>query len=157
MALGLLREMREWKVVPNEVCCSAVVSACEKIGVWSRALSILFSMPSSRVLANMITFNAGISACGKGRSWCWALQLFTAAKGGDEITFRAAITAACQEAQWQPAMSLLRDMDQLSLEVGVEASEVLINACASSHQVQSVESFLRQLGKGAMDRLRSLC
>ncbi|CAJ1336390.1 unnamed protein product [Effrenium voratum] len=30
--------MRQAKILPNEVCCSAAVSACEKVGVWRPAL-----------------------------------------------------------------------------------------------------------------------
>eukprot|EP00435_Cladocopium_sp_Y103_P027764 s910_g6.t2 len=156
VALRLLRDMREVKIAPNEVCCSAAVSACEKIGLWSRALSVLFSMPSSRVIANVISFNAAISACEKGRSWLQALQLFAHTGRPDEITHRAAITAACQELHWLPALILLKDMEELGLEAGAQACGFLINACDSQRQVDSSQRFSRRLGQAALARLHLL-
>ena len=154
-ALRLLREMRRGSVAPNEVCCSAAISACEKIGAWTRALNVLFSMPSERLLANVISFNACISACEKGNSWLCAFQLFAAASMRDEITYRAAITAACQELCWQPALQLLRQMEDLCLEVGAEACSYLVNACDSHRRVRSTQALLKQLGPSAIIRLRS--
>jgi len=50
----------------DEFSYSAIISACEKGGVWALALSILSAMPRMRVTLDEISYRAVIRAGGKG-------------------------------------------------------------------------------------------
>ena len=53
------------KVTPNEIGYSAAISACEKVGHWQLALSLLRGRPNIKVIIDKISYNAAISACEK--------------------------------------------------------------------------------------------
>ena len=83
--------------MPDEICYSAALGACEKGGEWALALSLLSSMPRMRATPNEISYNAAISACEKGGQWALALGLLSSMPRmqvtPNEISYSAAISA----------------------------------------------------------------
>ncbi|CAK0896934.1 unnamed protein product [Prorocentrum cordatum] len=68
--------MREAKLEPTVVTCSAGISACEKGAQWQRALALLGEMWDAKLEPDDISYCAAISACEKAERWSEALGLF---------------------------------------------------------------------------------
>lgn len=76
-------------LVPDVMSYSSLITACEKVSEWIKALALLKEC-EMRLRANVITFNATISAC-RGQ-WRWAFYLFERCRAelqATQITFNA--------------------------------------------------------------------
>lgn len=76
-------------LVPDVMSYSSLITACEKVSEWIKALALLKEC-ETRLRANVITFNATISAC-RGQ-WRWAFYLFERCRAelqATQITFNA--------------------------------------------------------------------
>jgi pentatricopeptide repeat protein len=108
------------------------ISAHEKAGQWSHALSLLHQLTDACVTPDVVTFNAAVSACHKGGQWERAVSLLDqmrdAGVAPDAITYNAAISTCGKGDKWELALSLLEEMRH----VGVAATVISFNAAASA-------------------------
>ena len=111
---------------------SMAISAHEKAGRWSQALSLLSEMTDACVTPDVVTFNAAVSACHKGGQWERAVSLLDqmrdAGVSPDAITYNAAISTCGKGGKWERALSLLEEMRG----AGVAATVISFNAAASA-------------------------
>lgn len=77
LVLGLMSEMRENGLTPDEVTFSTAVTACGRAGEWERALSLLDEMATERecLTPDVVAINAAIDACGRAGQCQQALDL----------------------------------------------------------------------------------
>ncbi|CAE8656583.1 unnamed protein product [Polarella glacialis] len=103
--------MPKARVVPNEITYNAAISACEKVGQWQRALSLLGSMPEARTSPDEISFSASISACGPGGQWQSALdvlrKMLEQQVMPDEVSYNALISVCERSQQLERGLQLL--------------------------------------------------
>ena len=59
------------------------ISACEKAGMWEKALELKDEMVENGVRPNEVTFNACISACARGGQFSQALTLLDELRRGE--------------------------------------------------------------------------
>ena len=57
VALALLQEMAETRILRDRVTCNAAIDACAKSARWVSALSLLQSMPVTALQPGTITYN----------------------------------------------------------------------------------------------------
>ncbi|CAE7892742.1 unnamed protein product [Symbiodinium microadriaticum] len=139
-AKDLLGAMERDAVPPNEFSFSSAIKACEQIGRWVLALSLLDRMMDLKVRPNLLCLNSAISACGVGGRWSAALELlgvmdsFTIEK--DVISFNSAVAACEVAAQWELAGWLLCQMQVLSLQPNTITYNSVISTAEKSGQWQ---------------------
>ena len=77
-ALGLLKQMKEERIWPDEYSYSAAISACGSGGRFQEALDLIKTMRAggSKLRPNKIAYTGAISACARSGEWAPALQLF---------------------------------------------------------------------------------
>ncbi|CAK0834888.1 unnamed protein product [Prorocentrum cordatum] len=109
----LFREMREAKL-GSSVSYSTGVSACEKVGQWQRALSMICKMCEAGLQPDTISCSAGISACGGHGQWQRALPLLGELREArlepDVIALSAGIGACERGGQWHRTLQLLSEV-----------------------------------------------
>ena len=117
---------------PDVVSYSAVISACEKSGLWVEAWDLLWRMRAKHVQPNAISFSAVISAFEKGGQGQLALHVLRMMQACSErpnvISYGAAISACEKAASWTQAQALLDEM----VVVRLEPNLVCFNAMLSS-------------------------
>lgn len=96
------------------VTYSTLISACERVGQWRRALDLFAEMRPDGCAPNTVTFNSLIKACAQGGQWEKALELFEAMGGEgcrpDVVTFTALINACDKGGQWRTALAMFERM-----------------------------------------------
>uniref|UniRef100_A0A6T1JVG4 Uncharacterized protein n=1 Tax=Alexandrium monilatum TaxID=311494 RepID=A0A6T1JVG4_9DINO len=72
-----LRAMPEFGLLPDLICCSAVLSALGKGMVWRLAIALFQHLPQLQLMADVISFNIILSACEKAAEWQLAVGILT--------------------------------------------------------------------------------
>ncbi|CAE8635084.1 unnamed protein product, partial [Polarella glacialis] len=76
-AVGLLSQMLEMKVTPDDISYGVVVTACQKGSdgrQWARALEFFAAMQRQSLQPNVIAYEAALSACEQSQNWSLALR-----------------------------------------------------------------------------------
>ncbi|CAE7838544.1 EMB2654 [Symbiodinium sp. CCMP2592] len=133
-ALSVLSTMLEERSRTDLVIFSAAISACEKGRKWQEALQLL-RMALQRFRPDMTPYNAVISACAAdGRNaWQMAVQLFSEAAlhlSVDVLTGSSVIAACAEAREWQPALQLLKDLQQRRVELNIKVYNAAVTAAS---------------------------
>lgn len=122
-------------LVPADVFTySALISACETVGMWELALNLLEKMSQYRLQKNGICCSAAISACRVPAKWQHACDLLQQISVDsmlrDDISCTATMGTCGQSSEWQHALDLL---PHFCTEFTFGAA---IGACAKGQAVQ---------------------
>ena len=127
-AILLLDAMEEGSIVPNAVCYTTAMNACEKGGQWERALAIY-----QRVMDRKEEEEArGFRSSRDGR---------------DQLLCDAALRAFEQGMQWQGALSLIVEMSSIGLKPDSLCFASVIGACTKAHEAQSALNIVGEMWK----------
>ena len=142
-AVGLLQDMLQSRVEPNEVSFNAAISAQSNTEI---ALGLFQDMELLQVQRSIVTFNAALNACDKGQ-WQEATYLLQKLEEDgldmDPITFSAMLTAC--ESAWTMSLQLLESyLAKKHIPHGLHAGSVL-KAMSSSRCWHSALSLLQEL------------
>eukprot|EP00439_Symbiodinium_sp_Y106_P033090 s92_g3.t5 len=121
-ALALLRRANE----PDEVMCTAVLSAARSSDAWPRAAALLYTMARGRLNPADASFNAAATAASSGQRWAFALHLVPFA-----ASFGANATLAAMRRAWWRALARLAAMEDDSVLVDCISYNSLLAALAS--------------------------
>ena len=136
------------KMYPDEISFNAAISACEKCGVWDKALAILAAMSSKgSSTPGLITLNAAMSACEKGQRWTEALDLFSRARVWqlcpNEISWQVVLSACERATQWPAALQLLDHMLASQVIPSGTAAGSILHALVQQTLVASQQARVR--------------
>ncbi len=106
--------MHQGTCVPDVVTCSALISCCEKAGVWQPALCFLAMMHVTRLQLSVVSSTSAMSAAVRVQRWQQTLQVFHHMQRHElqpnVIGFSAAMTSCEVGSQWHLAPSLFQDV-----------------------------------------------
>jgi len=114
--LSLMETMRKKGIQPDIFTYGSIITACDKVGDWEKALAFLKEMECCGIEPNVICFTSAISACGKVGKWKEAMDLLSKIPDPNMISFGAAITACGISGQWQKALKLFSDMQERNIQ-----------------------------------------
>ena len=149
MALQLLSQMSNDKVLPNQFSFGAAISACEKASEWTWALHLL-EFAERTLEPNEILLSAVISACEKSSHWDRALSLLQSLQRRlletTSESYNPAISACSSGSQWQLASKLFEDMPLIRLKPDSFTYTAMMRAFAQGCEWQSALLFLENVG-----------
>eukprot|EP00928_Gymnodinium_smaydae_P028350 TRINITY_DN21633_c0_g2_i1.p1 TRINITY_DN21633_c0_g2~~TRINITY_DN21633_c0_g2_i1.p1 ORF type:complete len:926 (+),score=160.55 TRINITY_DN21633_c0_g2_i1:63-2780(+) len=127
---------------------TAAISACDRVGLWEKALDILYQMRDLKLERVATTFNASISACGRASAWEAALELWSEARSNASFDWLTAglIVRACERAgRWTEALALFDALRLENAELGSSAFDAAISACALGRRWSQALVLLRHM------------
>eukprot|EP00929_Paragymnodinium_shiwhaense_P089384 TRINITY_DN49538_c0_g1_i1.p1 TRINITY_DN49538_c0_g1~~TRINITY_DN49538_c0_g1_i1.p1 ORF type:complete len:539 (-),score=120.02 TRINITY_DN49538_c0_g1_i1:103-1509(-) len=135
-------DMSRAKLEPNVITYNAVMSSCEKLGLWSQGLNLLDAFARSSLTADCVTFTSAINACQKIGLWDTATLLLSQAQRSllvlDSAVYAAVLRSCERGGQWDVALALLdvlrsRDRRETHLQKALEDTG-LWNAVISANE-----------------------
>ena len=136
---------------PNVITYNAAIHACERRGLWERALDLLESL-CLVVQPQSTSLNSAMSACEKGQQWEAALFLLTRFSHlsceRTLVTYGAASAACAVSQSWETGLLLLCDMRQAKVFPSCELMNCLVDVCRRSWAWQQALDLLL-LGRAA--------
>ncbi|CAE7551875.1 MRL1 [Symbiodinium necroappetens] len=164
-ALGLAETLRcAHDLMPNEIMCNALISACASAGQWQLALCFLGEMPELELKPSTVSYNAAAEACQRALSWLGAVSILQDMRERtvqtDVITL-SLIGAPCEcSGQFGTLPSLVSSMlnysrSRLQAQHAITAVEFLTDhACLQERVAKSFERFEWER---LVNKLRELC
>ena len=127
----MLMEMAEgWRMTPDVVLWSSVLSACGKVDAWPMALEIMSEASKKELQRDVTFYNIAMKAC-DGR-WQWTLEILEQMKLAqvqvDTFTMNSLLSATVQGGQWRLAMQVLEEMDESGVGADIITFNTLLNA-----------------------------
>lgn len=127
----MLMEMAEgWRMTPDVVLWSSVLSACGKVDAWPMALEIMSEACKKELQRDATFYNIAMKAC-DGR-WQWTLEILEQMKQAqvqvDTFTMNSLLSATVQGGQWRLAMQVLEEMDESGVGADIITFNTLLNA-----------------------------
>ncbi|CAJ1443527.1 unnamed protein product [Effrenium voratum] len=132
--------MPECSVESNNICLNAALSACQRAGLWQRALSLLRGPPDSAGLHVLL-------CCAEGSGWPLALALLAAYPTESPAALDAACMACCRALRWREAVWLARALLQSPSPGRVEALAALAALFEEEGLEQPRRRLLQRLGR----------
>ncbi|CAE7235674.1 unnamed protein product [Symbiodinium natans] len=91
--------------------CGAVLSSCEKVAAWRRAINLLHEQAGQRhPRPNVLMYSSAISACEKAHQWHMALwilsQMWAEGPRPDVVALNAGLAACEKSGRWEQAFLL---------------------------------------------------
>jgi pentatricopeptide repeat protein len=134
VALSVWQWMDQRSIPRNVFHFNSLISVCEKMKDWQRALKLLDQMEKEGVEKNEVTFSSAISSCEKSGQWRTAIDLLQRMKkegiGRTAIAYNAAISA-CEKVSYLPYTQDLQFLVQ--------------HMYVTSHDVYSLLSIVRRI------------
>ncbi|CAK9089506.1 Pentatricopeptide repeat-containing protein At2g31400 [Durusdinium trenchii] len=127
-AIDLLWQMRSLGVQPDIVSCNAVITACDRAGVWQAALSAAHGYAMSNV-----TCNALLSSCAV--DWLRGLSLLEEMHGRS-LRMDSASLCLMGSLPWAGAHSALQTMSQWQVPPDAAAWGAVASRCSETMQWQ---------------------
>ena len=127
----MLMEMAEgWRMTPDVVLWSSVLSACGKADAWPMALEVMSEASKKELQRDATFYNIAMKAC-DGR-WQWTLEILEHMKLAqvqvDTFTMNSLLSATVQGGQWRLAMQVLEDIDESGVGADIITFNTLLNA-----------------------------
>lgn len=100
--LGLLHEMREVMLAPDNISYNSSLTAFERASQKVKAAQLMATMQAERVQADLVTLNAKISSYAQGSDWERALLTKSAMRErADVVTYGATLLATWSPLSWE--------------------------------------------------------
>ena len=117
-ALGLIGDARHQSLRLNAITFGAGALACQVTAFWRRCTQLLSTARQMSTQVNVVCCTALLHACGRASGegkWAFAVLDFmrTEAMQLTEVSFGAAMSACAPEGQWQDALVLFKDAQQM--------------------------------------------
>mmetsp|Transcript_26325 Transcript_26325/g.72362 ORF Transcript_26325/g.72362 Transcript_26325/m.72362 type:complete len:1102 (-) Transcript_26325:190-3495(-) len=135
---------------------NSMISACEKVRDYNKALRLLDEMKEKKVAKNEVTFSSAISACEKCGQWRIALDLLDQMKkegaGQTAIAYNAAISACEKGLVPHKALEIFEQMKREGVRPTVVTYSALISAAEKGQQWKLALEVLEEMkaaGHGA--------
>jgi len=135
---------------------NSMISACEKVRDYKKALRLLDEMKEKKVAKNEVTFSSAISACEKCGQWRTALDLLDQMKkegaGQTAIAYNAAISACEKGLVPHKALEIFEQMKREGVRPTVVTYSALISAAEKGQQWKLALEVLEEMkaaGHGA--------
>eukprot|EP00533_Pseudo-nitzschia_delicatissima_P000321 CAMPEP_0116104202 /NCGR_PEP_ID=MMETSP0327-20121206/14318_1 /TAXON_ID=44447 /ORGANISM="Pseudo-nitzschia delicatissima, Strain B596" /LENGTH=1065 /DNA_ID=CAMNT_0003596415 /DNA_START=80 /DNA_END=3277 /DNA_ORIENTATION=- len=135
---------------------NSMISACEKVRDYNKALRLLDEMKEKKVAKNEVTFSSAISACEKCGQWRTALDLLDQMKkegaGQTAIAYNAAISACEKGLVPHKALEIFEQMKREGVRPTVVTYSALISAAEKGQQWKLALEVLEEMkaaGHGA--------
>ncbi|CAJ1395583.1 unnamed protein product [Effrenium voratum] len=149
LAMGVLREMPEWQVSPNQNSFSSCLRAVGRQRRWHQALDLLQEMQASALLVSLVALSC---ACAALESWAWALRL---AEGNclDAMAVCDILGTFQEQNLWQGACAFLRQMSASEVQTDAYALNAAASCALSAWQeAMAMSSQPDEVGAGALAR-----
>ncbi|CAJ1392611.1 unnamed protein product [Effrenium voratum] len=128
------------QMTPTTITCNALLSSCERAGLWHRAL---------RRLPDLISFNSSISSCSRYGAWAVGLALFAALQLRylePNIVTCGSIAAACSACiMWQHALLFIAAADEKRVQLNVVSYNSAMSACEKGAEWQQALALFHDL------------
>ena len=151
-------------LMPNEIMCNALISACASDGQWQLALCFLDEMPVLALKPSTVSYNAAAEACQRALSWSGAVSILQGMRERtvqiDVITL-SLIGPPCEcSGQFDTLPILVYSMldysgTRLQAQHAITAVEFLTDHASLQERV--AKSFERLEWQGLVYKLRELC
>jgi len=135
---------------------NSMISCCEKVRDYNRALRLMEEMSSRVVAKNEVTFSSAISACEKCGQWRPALDLLTQMKkegvGKTAIAYNACISACEKGFAPTKALEVFQQMKKDGVKPTVVTYSAMISAAEKGQQPKLALAILEEMkeaGHGA--------
>ncbi|KAG7356453.1 PPR: pentatricopeptide repeat domain containing protein [Nitzschia inconspicua] len=135
---------------------NSMISVCEKVRDYNKALRLLAEMSDKKVAKNEVTFSSAISACEKCGQWRNALDLLEQMKregaGQTAIAYNAAISACEKGLVPHKALEIFEQMKREGVRPTVVTYSALISAAEKGQQWKLALEVLEEMkaaGHGA--------
>jgi len=135
---------------------NSMISACEKVRDYTKALRLLDEMKEKKIAKNEVTFSSAISACEKCGQWRMALDLLDQMKkegaGQTAIAYNAAISACEKGLVPHKALEIFEQMKREGVRPTVVTYSALISAAEKGQQWKLALEVLEEMkaaGHGA--------
>lgn len=93
--------------LPNKVTFCAVISACEKGGMYKKALEVFREMLMSGINADEWSLRAALSSCQKSGNWSFAQQILLSVKGSAaDMALPPVILSSLKNDDWKHAINV---------------------------------------------------
>jgi len=141
------------------VAYTSAIAACDRASFWERAVATLVGMPAASLCPETFAYNSALSACGRSSEWAVALALWDR-MGDDAQPDRATagiLVQACERAGcWAVALALFEKLSHTSsIELGTQAHNAVISACALGRQWPNAIALLRKMSEGGVPMTRT--
>lgn len=133
-AAQFLEGLNKKELRPTVVSYGACRRTCERSTQWQRVFCLLQETGLHQIEISNVLVSTAINSC---EAWQWkeVLQLLGKPKvEPDLISYSAAISACGKAKQWMLALCLLRESQNLALEVNIVTYNAAITACDDSWQ-----------------------
>lgn len=148
-SLSILDDMELLHHEPDRRSFNTAITACGRSHEWQRAVELLQNLGDrARLGVDHISLAATISACDMGGQWQLAILLLDESIRSRMLTpqcFTSAISAC--EGDWERALSLFKDMRQLTLQQGPKSFGAVITACSRRSRWAVAVALLLQMSK----------
>ncbi|CAJ1402789.1 unnamed protein product, partial [Effrenium voratum] len=135
-ALQLLGEWRTRGYAADEVTYSLMVKSCLREEKLEEAIVLTKELLQAGLQLPTEIYEALIVACSARDQWQWAVFFWQAAQGGiTDPDVHESIIRACQVAgEWQWILTILKAMEEVSLQPSITAYSSAISACEEAQK-----------------------
>lgn len=154
-ALEVFERMERQRVVPDLICYSAAIVACQKGEKWRAAIGLLNKMEERGIQPDLITFNSVISVCDKGLQWRLALEVLSKMRGRgtppDVISYSTAISACAKAGRCRTALELLDEMQSRGLAPTAITYNSAISAAEKGGRPRMALGLLQEMRRAGVE------
>lgn len=153
VALGLVSELRERELEPDEITLGALAVAFREAKKWESCLDVLEEFPHLQLQLTAAVLGTAIGAAAAAKQWQLVLESFATMRSQelapDQVTMGTVLSACGSGLLWQLALALLDEMRHLKVRSNVICFNTVGSSCSrASEWSTALQLFLRAAERG---------